>query len=185
MMCSLLFGLASAISQKLQRIWPRFASAESMCAWLTSGQMVSADAAKESQNKWRQPATISDTEPLQTPREPSHKHLPIDDIEPLTDDDNGYREAARIGLRLINNIMHLIHTSRHNPVTFWAIAYALGLDITEGRSMTAQASRLGVTRAALSKSQQAMRRKLGLPTNTNNKPESAVKTYKTNRDNQL
>jgi hypothetical protein len=70
-------------------------------------------------------------------------------------------------------------------VTFWAIAYALGLDITEGRSMTAQASRLGVTRAALSKSQQAMRRKLGLPTNTNNKPESAVKTYKTNRDNQL
>ena len=119
------------------------------------------------------------------PREPSHKHLPIDDLEPLIDDDNGYREAAKIGLRLINNIMHLIHTSRHNPVTFWAIAYALGLDITEGRSMTAQASRLGVTRAALSKSQQAMRRKLGLPTNTNNKPESAVKTYKTNRDNQL
>ena len=119
------------------------------------------------------------------PREPSHKHLPIDDLEPLIDDDNGYREAAKIGLRLINNIMHLIHTSRHNPVTFWAIAYALGLDITEGRSMTAQASRLGVTRAALSKRQQAMRRKLGLPTNTNNKPESAVKTYKTNRDNQL
>ena len=145
----------------------------------------SADGAKESQNKSRQRAIIDHHKSLQTPREPSHKHLPIDDLEPLIDDDNGYREAAKIGLRLINNIMHLIHTSRHNPVTFWAIAYALGLDITEGRSMTAQASRLGVTRAALSKSQQAMRRKLGLPTNTNNKPESAVKTYKTNRDNQL
>jgi len=184
-MCSLRFGLGSAISPKLRRIWPRFASGAPMFLCATTGQMACADAVKESQNKSRQPATISDTESLQTPREPSHKHLPIDDLEPLIDDDNGYREAAKIGLRLINNIMHLIHTSRHNPVTFWAIAYALGLDITEGRSMTAQASRLGVTRAALSKSQQAMRRKLGLPTNTNNKPESAVKTYKTNRDNQL
>lgn len=41
--------------------------------------------------------------------EPSHKHLPIDDIEPLIDDDNSYREAAKIGLRLINNIMNLIY----------------------------------------------------------------------------
>ena len=152
---------------------------------MRQGTMACADGVKESQNKSRQRAIIDHHKSLQTPREPSHKHLPIDDLEPLIDDDNGYREAAKIGLRLINNIMHLIHTSRHNPVTFWAIAYALGLDITEGRSMTAQASRLGVTRAALSKSQQAMRRKLGLPTNTNNKPESAVKTYKTNRDNQL
>jgi hypothetical protein len=122
---------------------------------------------------------------LQTPREPSHKHLPVDDIEPLIDDENSYREAAKIGLRLINNIMHLIHASKHNPVTFWAIAYALGLHITEGRSMTMQARRLGVTRAALSKSQQAMRRRLGLPQNENNKPTSASKTYKQSRDQQL
>ena len=86
---------------------------------------------------------------------------------------------------MINNIMHLIHASKHNPVTFWAIAYAMGLDITEGRSMTMQASRLGVTRAALSKSQQAIRRRLGLPSNENNKPTSASKTYKQSRDQQL
>ena len=117
--------------------------------------------------------------------EPSHKHLPIDDIEPLETASNSYREAAQVGLRIINNIMHLIHASKHNPVTFWAIAYAMGLDITEGRSMTAQARRLGVTRAALSKSQQAMRRRLGLPSNENNKPTSASKTYKQSRDQQL
>ena len=122
---------------------------------------------------------------MQPPQEPSHKHLPVDDLEPLIDEDNSYREAAKIGLRLINNIMHLIHASKHNPVTFWAIAYALGLDITEGRSMTAQARRLGVTRAALSKSQQAMRRRLGLPSNENNKPTSASKTYNQSRDQQL
>ena len=107
--------------------------------------------------------------------EPSHKHLPIDDIEPLETASNSYREAAQVGLRMINNIMHLIHASKHNPVTFWAIAYA----------MTAQARRLGVTRAALSKSQQAMRRRLGLPSNENNKPTSASKTYKQSRDQQL
>ena len=140
---------------------------------------------KEFQNKWRQPANSTDTESLQPPQEPSHKHLPVDDLEPLIDDDNSYREAAKIGIRLINNIMHLIHASKHNPVTFWAIAYALGLDITEGRSMTAQARRLGVTRAALSKSQQAMRRRLGRPHTEHNKPTSASKTYQQSRDQQL
>ena len=44
-------GLASVMSLKLRRTWLRCASVASMCLCATSGKMVSADAAKEFQNK--------------------------------------------------------------------------------------------------------------------------------------
>ena len=120
-----------------------------------------------------------------TELEPSYWPDPIDEIEPEIVSADAFREASRIGLRLLNNAMLAMLQGRMSRVTFWQICYGIGLPLTEGRSMSAVARELGVTRAALSKGSQKFRRSQGLPPNQNGKSIIASKSYSTTRSSQL
>lgn len=125
---------------------------------------------------------------LKKPSEPSYSRHPVEDLEPEIADTDAYREAARIGLRLINSAMLAILQTRMTKETataLWHVAYGIGLPLCEGRSMTETARELGVERATVSKGAKAFQRRNGLPTNQYMKDEDAVAVYSEARKGQL
>ena len=119
------------------------------------------------------------------PIEPHYSRHPVEDIEPEIEHSDAFREASKIGLRLLNNAMLAMLQGRMSRVTFWQICYGIGLPLTEGRSMSETAKELGVSRAALSKGSQKFRRSQGLPPNPNGKSAEASKSYSETRNKQL
>lgn len=67
------------------------------------------------------------------------------------DEPNQYREAARRFLRVMNLQAAYVSDAKNKDVAIWATAYALGLAICEGVSITDRACQLNVSPQALSK----------------------------------
>lgn len=69
----------------------------------------------------------------------------------LAEEENHYREAARRFLRVMNMQADYVARADNKDVAIWATAYALGLAICEGISITDRACQLNVSPQALSK----------------------------------
>ena len=96
--------------------------------------------------------------------EPSTEFVyPDDELEP---EQNHYREAARKFLRVMNIQSDFIVRAENKEVAIWASAYALGLAICEGVSITDRAWELKVSPQALSKQIKAFENKLNINTKT-------------------
>ena len=93
--------------------------------------------------------------------EPSVDFVYPDD--PETESANQYREASRHLLRLLNIQADFILSSGSPGIATWAVAYAIGLAVCEGKSISDRAADLGVTPQALSKQINAFRAAAGLP----------------------
>ena len=83
-------------------------------------------------------------------KEPSVDFVYPDDE--LAEEENHYREAARRFLRVMNMQADYVARAENKDVAIWATAYALGLAICEGISITDRACQLNVSPQALSKS---------------------------------
>ena len=77
---------------------------------------------------------------------------------------NPYRLASRHFLRVMNMQIDYIARSDNQPLTTWATAYALGLAVCEGVSITDRAWQLGVSPQALSKQIKDFQSKININT---------------------
>lgn len=112
----------------------------------------------------------------------------LDDLEPLDDNPNAYREAAQKSLAFLFGIVQFLHdakTDRERGLRLWAISVAIQHPATGGRSASSIASDLGVTRAALSKHVVTFERGHNLPPAFSQKSEAARQVYRTTRESQL
>lgn len=85
---------------------------------------------------------------------------PVDVLEPETD--SAYREAS---MRLVshhNQTLKYIATSSNPGLAAWVVIYAYGNALAETQNMSQTAKMYGVTRAWVSKSVAAYKRKNGL-----------------------
>jgi len=131
---------------------------------------------------------------LSTP-EPHYWPDPIDEIEPEIVQADAYREAAKIGLQLINNcLLFILKTpmNRESRIALWQVAFGIGLPLCAGRSMTEIAEEIeklapgdGLTRACISKGATLFRRMNGLPPNAYMKDEESLGSYSEARKAQL
>jgi transposase-like protein len=117
--------------------------------------------------------------------EPHYSRHPVDDLEPEIESADAYREASKIGLRLIDSTMRSLLMSRFSPVAFWQAAFAMGLALCEGRSMNEVAKELGVSRAAISKGAKKFQRTNNLPPSQYMKASDACASYSKTRSSQL
>jgi len=106
---------------------------------------------------------------------------PIDHLEPLLevpDFNAGYRAGAKRFYSIINSILSWIIESENARNAAYAVAFAMGLAVCNGRSMNAVADKLGLTRAALSKSAKQFARSLNLPPSAYMKSADSSKSYR-------
>jgi len=93
----------------------------------------------------------------------------VDFVYPDEEDtgpDNDYREASRHFLRLLNLQCDFVLSSSSQTVATWAVAYAVGLAVCEGVSISDRAAKLGISAQALSKQIEEFRLSAGLPKST-------------------
>jgi hypothetical protein len=117
--------------------------------------------------------------------EPSHKHHPIDDIEPLNTNGSEFREAALRQLHVLNRALDFICESRDPITASWQVAFALGSACCAGRSMLEIARNCGVSKACISKGARNFCEKNHLPPSFYMKSEKAVESYRITRKSQL
>jgi len=119
---------------------------------------------------------------------------PIEDIEPDHDSSwtdinevrkRAFLEASRRQLYVIEQAVDCILLADNPRIASWQIAFALGLSCCQGRTMTAVAEKLMVTRAAISKGAHAFCAKVGVPPSEYMKSEEASDAYRGRRINEL
>ena len=79
-----------------------------------------------------------------------------------SEDVNPYRQASRHFLRVMNIQADFVARADNKDVAIWASAYALGLAICEGVSITDRAYDLRISPQALSKSIKEFQNKVNL-----------------------
>ncbi len=84
--------------------------------------------------------------------------------ENLTHEENHYREAARLFLRVMNLKADYVARAKNPALANWATSYALGLAVCEGVSITDRACQLNVSPQALSKSIKAFQSTIDINT---------------------
>lgn len=99
--------------------------------------------------------------------------------------ENAYREAAQRMCEVMNMSFVWMQQRRMTEVSFWQVAYALGLTVCEGKPMAAKAKEIGVTRAALSKGVKEIQRATGLPPSSYMRSAGACAKYSEARKKQL
>jgi hypothetical protein len=88
---------------------------------------------------------------------------PVDSIEPIDTGTSEYREAAIRMLALLHVIDSFLCSSREGPPREWCpISLALGLMSTRGKTETAIAEEMGVSRQCISKNVTRFLRMRGL-----------------------
>jgi len=92
-------------------------------------------------------------------QEPSVDFVYPDDE--LNEEENLYREASRRFLRVMNIQADYVARAENKNAAIWSTAYALGLAICEGVSITDRASELGISPQALSKYIKEFEQRLG------------------------
>ena len=92
--------------------------------------------------------------------EPSIDFVYPDDGQ--AEETNPYRQASRHFLRVMNIQADFIARADNKDVAIWASAYALGLAICEGVSITDRAYDLRISPQALSKSIKEFQNKVNL-----------------------
>jgi hypothetical protein len=112
---------------------------------------------------------------------PAHQ---ISDIEPETSPADQVRDARLATVHLLNDFAGMMlsalernHDARDGLVTLFGIAYAMGLNICDGMSMTERSDRLGVARATLSKIGVAWNQAHDLPPSFHQKSAEANQTF--------
>src|SRR5262249_45354071 len=81
----------------------------------------------------------------------------VDELEPLETSPADLREVAQKYTAIINAVFRRIESGfidgnyRSVATAYWGCAYALGVSVCEGTSMTEKAEQLGVGRATISK----------------------------------
>jgi hypothetical protein len=121
--------------------------------------------------------------------EPATFHHPCDDIEPRISPADEVRHARVECVRLLNAFGNRIESALSEPsasvksiaTQFWAVAYALGLNCTEGMSMTDRAIALGVVRASISKGARNFVESNGLEPSWHMKSEASIDSYRETR----
>lgn len=93
----------------------------------------------------------------------------------------GYREAAKRFLYVMNNALSSIIEADNPRNQAWAVAFAVGSGVCAGRSMDTIGDQLGVGRAAISKSAKAFCRALDLEPSTYMKAAGASTKYRQGR----
>jgi hypothetical protein len=81
----------------------------------------------------------------------SYFHHPIEDLEPICNESNEYREAAKRQLFILNRSFDWILNSENKVIASWQVAFALGLICCRGRTMTSISQDLNIERATISK----------------------------------
>jgi len=92
--------------------------------------------------------------------EPVSHETPVDVLEPIEQPADQIRDARIAAIKILNQAFSTLDAalSAQNATVLdglralWAVAFALGLNMCSGRSMTAVAERLGCVKATLSKS---------------------------------
>lgn len=108
----------------------------------------------------------------------------IDDLEP-DEAASAYRECAQRMVFVLNYAMLWMLQGRMSPQSFWQVAFAIGLPLCEGRSMSTTADELRITRQAISKGAKAFQKALGLPPSEYMKATAAIASYSKARKKQL
>lgn len=103
----------------------------------------------------------------------------------VEDAPNLYREAAQRMCQVLNMAFVWQLQRRMTPLSFWQVAYALGLSCCDGVSMAERAKAIGVTRAALSKGVKEFQRATGLPPSFYMRSDAACVEYSKARIKQL
>jgi hypothetical protein len=114
---------------------------------------------------------------------------PIEHIEIQTTPADAVRDARMMCVKMLNDFaseMLRSMTGHHGSMqralqTLYGISYGMGLNICEGRSMSARAAELGVTRAALSKVACAWASSHDLPPSFHQKAAGASESYSMTR----
>lgn len=83
----------------------------------------------------------------------------------LQQEDNLYREASRRFLRVMNLQADYVARADNKDAAIWATAYALGLAICEGVSITDRACQLSISPQALSKYIKEFEQRIGFSAN--------------------
>jgi hypothetical protein len=117
--------------------------------------------------------------------EPSCTHHPIDDIEPEEKEKNSYRQASLRQVAILNRAFDYIISSRDPVTASWQVAFALGLIICAGRTMSDVGAMCGVTKACISKGARNFCEKNNLPPSFYMKTPEAVEAYRKERKSQL
>jgi len=123
------------------------------------------------------------------PEEWIDRRHPVDDLEPEESPHDVYREAGLKCVRVMNAAFAHIgaalarqHSTRQDIlVAFWQPAYAMGLMLCDGKSVTDRAHQLGVKKATLSKGMTQFCRANNLPPSDYMKDALASKSYKNAR----
>lgn len=119
------------------------------------------------------------------PEEWISRHHPIDDIEPDLKRDDAIRDARVKCIILLNSGYSHIEAALLTPganvqdiaVSFYQSAYALGLNLCAGISMTERADKWGVERASISKGATKFCEGNALPPSFYMKKEEAKSSY--------
>jgi hypothetical protein len=107
----------------------------------------------------------------------------LDDLEPLESPDayrNGYRDAARKFLFVLNTALSFIVGAKNPRTAGYQVAFSTGAACCDGRSMEEVGDVIGCGRAALSKGAKAFCRMSGLPPSGYMK-SSPSRTYRDSR----
>lgn len=113
-------------------------------------------------------------------RDASYSRHPMEDIEPIINGSD-YREASKRFLFIITRSIQFIEGSDQKNVAVWQVAYALGLPMCAGRSMTQKARDLGLTRSSISKGAVKFCQDNGLPESIYMKKEATRGVYRSVR----
>jgi hypothetical protein len=106
---------------------------------------------------------------------------PVDILEPEIQPEDfrqGYREASKRFLYIINYALSSIIEADNPRNQAWAVAFAVGSGVCAGRSMDDIGDTLGIGRAAISKSAKAFCRSLDLEPSTYMKSAKASTKYR-------
>jgi hypothetical protein len=123
------------------------------------------------------------------PEEWIDRREPVDDLEPDIARADAIRDARKKGIFFLNAFGAQVEASLLRPgatvtdiaVAFYQVAYALGLNLCEGMSMTERAQAWGVERASISKGATQFCNGNGLPPSFYMKKEPAQESFRSAR----
>ena len=119
---------------------------------------------------------------------PAPDYAALLDGEPEESSDRfreGYREAAKRGLHLLNQAFWFICAAKNARIAAYQVATALGLQVAAGKTDQQIADELGVTRACISKGRLEFQRANGIKPMQGQKNERARNVYRQKRREKL
>lgn len=122
----------------------------------------------------------TDSEPHNDPASwdaASYSAHPMDELEPLPDNSSAFREASVKFMRVLYCLDTFVSSSRDARLAHIQISIALGLYSTRGRTETAIADELGITKQALSRGVAKFLRMTGLSPAFGLKSQEARRAY--------